>query len=159
MNSVSLKRTRSEEPPYTMQSKMFVNEKIVDAHDDNKMKEIHDKTKKLLFQAARSIDHNTENNKKVPLSRLVVLLGNGVIEPTRDADEYDEEFMWIKDKAECCQRETYVQSDCTNCQKPLCEECGFSCQECGNFICNSCVTVFGCGNPDHPICEKCSLFT
>ena len=41
MDSVGLKRPRSEESPYTLQSKKFVNEKIVNAHDDSKMKEIH----------------------------------------------------------------------------------------------------------------------
>lgn len=100
---------------------------------------VSDKTTKLLFQAAQTM--NNEKGTKVHLSRLVILLGNGVIEPSKEADEYDEEFMWIKRKAICCQRETYVQSECTNCQKSLCEECGFSCQECGYFICNSCVTI------------------
>lgn len=47
MNSVSLKRPRSDEASYTPQTKMFVNEKIVNAHDDNKMKEIHGKPKKV----------------------------------------------------------------------------------------------------------------
>lgn len=46
MERVNLKRARSEESSYTLQSKMFVDEKIVDTHDVNKMKEIHGKLKK-----------------------------------------------------------------------------------------------------------------
>ena len=41
MDKVSLKRMRSEESPYTLQTKMHVNEKIVNSHDQNKMKQIH----------------------------------------------------------------------------------------------------------------------
>ncbi|XP_037812925.1 apoptosis regulatory protein Siva-like [Lucilia sericata] len=161
MQRVSLKRMRSEESPYTLQTKMHVNEKIVDSHDANKMKEIHAKTTKLLFQAARSVSNNNiqpNRNKKTPVSSMVVLFGNGQIEAAKGAEDLEEEFLWVRRKAKCCDRETYVQSDCTNCQKPLCEECGFSCTECGQFICNSCVTVFGSCDADHPICEKCSLF-
>lgn len=41
MERVSLKRMRSEESPYTLQTKMHVNEKLVNSHDQNKMKQIH----------------------------------------------------------------------------------------------------------------------
>lgn len=105
---------------------------------------IPDKTTKLLFQAARSVGNNNIQptvNKKIPLCKLVVLFGNGQVESAKGADELDEEFLWVRRKAKCCNRETYVQGDCTNCQKPLCEECGYSCVDCGYFICNSCVTV------------------
>ncbi|KAM7347910.1 apoptosis regulatory protein Siva-like [Cochliomyia hominivorax] len=161
MERVNLKRMRSEESPYTLQNKMHVNEKIVDSHDSNKMKQIHDKTTQLLFQAARSMSNNNVQpncNKKTHVSSLVVIFGNGQVESASGADELEEEFLWIKQKAKCCNRETYVQSDCTNCQQPLCEECGYSCVECGLFVCNTCVTVFGSGDADRPICEKCSLF-
>lgn len=81
------------------------------------------------------------DNQKPPISSLVMLFGNGQIETTKEAEDIYDEFLWVKRKAKCCDRETYVQSDCTNCQKPLCEECGFSCAECGKFICNVCVTI------------------
>lgn len=48
MQRVSLKRMRSEESsPYILQTKMHVNEKIVDSHDSNKMKQIYGKMKQL----------------------------------------------------------------------------------------------------------------
>lgn len=87
------------------------------------------------------LNKDSNNNKKVPLSRLVVLFGNGQIETAKGSEDLDEEFLWVRRKAKCCDRDTYVQSDCINCQKSLCEECGYSCTECGEFICNTCVTI------------------
>lgn len=102
------------------------------------------KTTKMLFQAARSVSNNNiqpDRNKKTPLDRLVVIYGNGQIENAKGADELDDEFLWVRRKAKCCNRDTYVQSNCVNCQNHLCEECGYSCTECGKFICNSCISV------------------
>uniref|UniRef100_A0A1L8E7F1 Putative apoptosis regulatory protein siva n=1 Tax=Haematobia irritans TaxID=7368 RepID=A0A1L8E7F1_HAEIR len=162
MEKSCLKRMRSEEDDFVLQRKMHVNEKIMASHDSEKMKKIHAKTTKMLFQGARSISSKNillDHNKKTPLDRLVVLFGNGQIESARNADEQDDEFLWIRRKAKCCNRETYVQSNCTNCQNYLCEECGYSCTECNSFICNSCISLFGTGNVDQPLCEKCTLFT
>ncbi|XP_005180795.1 apoptosis regulatory protein Siva-like [Musca domestica] len=162
MQRVSLKRMRSEESsPYILQTKMHVNEKIVDSHDSNKMKQIYAKTTKMLFQAARSVSNNNiqpDRNKKTPLHRLVVISGNGQIEPAKQADEQDDEFLWVRRKAKCCNRDTYVQDKCVNCQNDLCEECGYSCVECGKFVCSPCISLFGSGNVEQPLCEKCSLF-
>ncbi|XP_013117059.2 apoptosis regulatory protein Siva [Stomoxys calcitrans] len=163
MERACLKRMRSEEDssPFVLQRKMHVNEKIMDSRDNNKMKQIHAKTTQMLFQAARSVSNNNiqpDRNKKSPLYRLVVLYGNGQIEPAKGAEEQDDEFLWVRRKAKCCNRDTYVQSNCINCQNNLCEECGYSCTECGAFVCNSCISLFGTGNVDQPLCEKCSLF-
>uniref|UniRef100_A0A1A9W214 Apoptosis regulatory protein Siva n=1 Tax=Glossina brevipalpis TaxID=37001 RepID=A0A1A9W214_9MUSC len=163
MEKISLKRNRSEESLYGLQTKMYINEKIVNLHDNKKMKQIHDRTTKLLFQGARSFNKSgnptSENSKKPQSWELVILSGNGVIEMAKDVGELVDEFLWVKRKAICCDRETYVQSQCCNCQKALCEGCGYSCNDCGIFLCNLCVEIFGCGTSDRPICEKCSLFT
>ncbi|KAI9588939.1 apoptosis regulatory protein Siva-like [Glossina fuscipes] len=160
MEKISLKRNRSEDALYGLQAKMYINDKIMNSHDDNKMKQIHDRTTKLLFQAARSFNSNrtSENSKKAQPWKLVNLSGNGVIEMVRGIEDLSDEFLWVKRKAKCCDRETYVQSECCNCHKALCEGCGYSCNDCGIFLCNLCVEIFGCGTSDRPICEKCSLF-
>lgn len=98
----------------------------------------------MLFQAARSVSNNNiqpDRNKKTPLHRLVVISGNGQIEPAKQADEQDDEFLWVRRKAKCCSRDTYVQDKCVNCQNDLCEECGYSCVECGKFVCSPCISL------------------
>lgn len=130
--------------------------------DENKNDSFTDKTTKMLFKAAQNkssnIDNNNNNNNKqqkqsingnvsLPVWKLVSLQGNGDVESLRcpegvDEDDPANEFLWVKKTAKCCQRQTYVQSHCGNqCSKDLCEFCGYSCLECGVFICNTCVDI------------------
>ncbi|XP_017048281.1 uncharacterized protein LOC108092928 isoform X2 [Drosophila ficusphila] len=65
-----------------------------------------------------------------------------------------------RQKSRCCQRQTLIHDTCVNCTMDLCEECGYSCVECSQFICRSCVTLFGnrSGDADDPLCERCQMF-
>lgn len=126
---------------------------------ENEENHFVEKTTKMLFDAAQNraefidTNNNKQNghslNAKVPLPswKLVSLQGNGDVETLRcpeglDEDDPDNEFLWVKRPAKCCQRDTYVQSQCGNqCSKDLCEFCGYSCLECGVFICNTCVDI------------------
>lgn len=113
----------------------------------------------MLFQAQQNqitaSDNNNNNNKYnkpateelLPLWKLVFLRGNGDVDSLPypegiDEDDPANEFLWVKKHSKCCDRKTYVQSHCGNqCFKNLCEFCGYSCVECGIFLCNSCVDV------------------
>lgn len=181
-----LKRTRSEDEENAsgLQNKIWVNEKLVNKNDENKMKEIHEKTTKLLFNgaaaaaASATADKNnnnadTENGKNANISgsgaastktrpklcEQYYLLGDGTI-MLRDLRQDQENPHLEGRKSLCCQRQTLIHDTCTNCTMDLCEECGYSCNECFNFICRSCVTLFGnypAGIQD-TFCERCQMF-
>ncbi|XP_036341955.1 uncharacterized protein LOC118751286 [Rhagoletis pomonella] len=159
-----LKRQRCEDfDTFVPQTKKLISEKFVDQADQNKMTKIHEKTINLLFRAAREsksmdLTHTaTEATTDIPLWRQVVLRGNGEISSSNVTDLIVDISLESR-KSKCCRRDAYVRSDCCNCSQPLCEFCGHSCAECGIFLCDSCVSLFGCGNVERPICEKCALF-
>ncbi|XP_053947991.1 uncharacterized protein LOC128856701 [Anastrepha ludens] len=156
-----LKRPRCEDfEAFVPQTKKLISEKIVEQRDQNKMAKIHEKTINLLFKAAReckSTQSAAAEAIEIPLWQQVVLRGNGEI-TSRNITDLIVDISLVSMKSKCCHRDAYVCSDCCNCAQPLCEFCGHSCAECGIFLCDSCVSLFGCGNVERPICEKCTLF-
>lgn len=116
------------------------------------LKIFSEKTTKMLFNAQQSQNTASDNNKPMstvplPLWKLVSIRGNGDVESLPCPDGVDEddptnEFLWVKRQSKCCDRKSYVQSHCGNqCSKDLCEFCGYSCIECGVFLCNFCVDI------------------
>ncbi|XP_037936577.1 apoptosis regulatory protein Siva-like [Teleopsis dalmanni] len=161
MEAVGRKRIRSDESPFVLQSKMFINEKVLDNNSSERMKDIHNKTINMLFKAAREFNSNSLNNNikqpPIPLWKQISLSGDGRIEFRNEVDPVD--LPKHKKRATCCDRETLIQETCCNCSTlTLCEECGYSCVECDKFLCRSCVCLFGCGDIERPICEKCAIF-
>ncbi|XP_067634911.1 apoptosis regulatory protein Siva-like [Eurosta solidaginis] len=156
-----LKRQRCEDfETFLPQTKKLISEKLVDQQDQNKMIKVHEKTISLLFKAAR--DKKTPEQIEaetidIPLCQQVVLSGNGAI-LSRNITDLIVDISLESRKSKCCHREAFVRSDCCNCTQPLCEYCGHSCAECGVFLCDSCVLLFGCGNVERPLCEKCALY-
>ncbi|XP_070135052.1 uncharacterized protein [Drosophila bipectinata] len=87
------------------------------------------------------------------------LLGDGTI-IVRDMRPDMANPRLERKKSRCCQRQTLIHGICVNCTMDLCEECGYSCGECYQFICRSCVTLFGNrpDDSDDPLCERCQMF-
>ncbi|XP_014085417.1 uncharacterized protein [Bactrocera oleae] len=159
-----LKRQRCEDfDTFVPQIKKLISDKIVDQRDQNKMSKIHQKTINLLFKAARvqkpleQTQSGAPAEVELPLWQQVILRGNGEIS-SKNVTDLIVDLSLESRKSKCCHREAYIRSDCCNCSQALCEYCGHSCAECGIFLCDSCVSLFGCGNVERPICEKCSLF-
>ncbi|XP_023162301.1 uncharacterized protein LOC111593648 isoform X2 [Drosophila hydei] len=174
MEGKPLKRMRSDDDESNnnvTQTKVWVNEKINDSCDPDKMKAVHEKTTKMLFKAAANIDANKEEPKEeastpppiavssVNLCEQYQLIGDGNIilrDMNPDAANPGLECRL----STCCQRLTLIRGTCVNCTFDLCEECGYSCVECSQFICRTCVTLFG-NRPEeaeHPLCEVCQMF-
>ncbi|XP_004524945.1 uncharacterized protein LOC101462040 [Ceratitis capitata] len=157
-----LKRQRCEDfDTFVPQTKKLISEKFVDQRDESKMNKIHQKTINLLFKAARdnkSLNRGqSKTEEDVPLWQQVVLCGNGEV-LSKNVTDLIVDISLESRRSKCCHRDAFVRSDCCNCSQVLCEYCGYSCAECGVFLCVSCVALFGCGNVDRPICEKCGLF-
>ncbi|XP_055383664.1 uncharacterized protein LOC129613567 isoform X2 [Condylostylus longicornis] len=122
------KRLNSDESYYILQSKVHVNQKILDLSDPKRMKEIYNKTRELLFRGAKDMNANLEKSYDF---MNIFLNGTGNI-------KYEN------------------ASDCSNCNLCLCEHCGFSCVNlCGAVLCTTCITLFECGTFDEPICKQC----
>ncbi|XP_068158327.1 uncharacterized protein [Drosophila tropicalis] len=88
------------------------------------------------------------------------LLGNGIIH-LRDLHPDAVNPNLERRKSSCCQRHTLIHDTCANCDMELCEECGYSCVECAQFICRFCVLMFGNGpqeEAEEPLCERCQMF-
>ncbi|KAH8272293.1 hypothetical protein KR044_012202, partial [Drosophila immigrans] len=170
MEGKPLKRMRSEEDECNnnvTQTKVWVNEKIIDARDPDKMKAVHEKTTKMLFQAAANIGptnpKNTNNNTQSERRQLqpyeqYQLIGDGnIILRDMNPDATNPELA--RHMSKCCRRPTFIRAACANCTFDLCEECGYSCVECQQFICRTCVTLFG-NHPEEaerPMCERCQM--
>ncbi|XP_022227511.2 apoptosis regulatory protein Siva-like [Drosophila obscura] len=182
----SVKRSRSPTEDLLnnnkIQSKVFVTQKISDASDPEKMKQIHEKTRQMLFAGAAAVaagaaapnavasaspDNGASTNAAAgatnapPMdqSRLYGLTGNGGILIRSMANDVVNPRLERR-RSRCCQRLTLIHDHCANCTDDLCEECGYSCRECSTFICRACVTVFG-NHPDEatdPLCERCQMY-
>ncbi|XP_034667757.1 apoptosis regulatory protein Siva-like [Drosophila subobscura] len=143
------------------QSKVLVTQKISDNSNPEKMKQIHEKTHKLLFAAAAATPDDGAIIIAPPPEqfRLYGLTGNGGITIRNLANDVINPGLERR-RSRCCQRLTLIHDRCGNCTDDLCEECGYSCRECSTFICRACVTVFG-SNPeeaDDPLCERCQMY-
>ncbi|ALC48697.1 CG13373 [Drosophila busckii] len=170
-SSNSLKRMRSEDDESNnnvTQTKVWVNEKINNSRDPDKMKAVHEKTTKMLFKAAANMDNRSESeDSAVPVPAAPTLnlcdqyqlIGDGNI-ILRDLNPDVANPTLERRISACCQRPTLIRGNCVNCTFDLCEECGYSCVECSQFICRTCVTLFG-NRPEeaeHPLCELCQMF-
>ncbi|XP_043660301.1 apoptosis regulatory protein Siva-like [Drosophila teissieri] len=153
------------------QRKVFVNQKMSDSRDPQKMKEVHEKTTKMLFDGAAGSGQGQGQNPLDPLNPLGAgqeepalceqyqLLGDGTIILRNLRTDLANPRL-ERHKSRCCQRQTLVHDTCVNCMMDLCEECGYSCVECSKFICRSCVTLFGnrADEGEDPLCERCQMF-
>ncbi|XP_033172067.1 uncharacterized protein LOC117148662 [Drosophila mauritiana] len=150
------------------QRKVFVNQKMSDSRDPRKMKEVHEKTIKMLFDGAAGNGQGTGQNALNPLGQgqeepalceQYYLLGDGSIVLRNLRTDLSNPRMECH-KSRCCQRQTLIHDICVNCVMDLCEECGYSCGECSRFICRSCVTLFGnqVEKEKDPLCEHCQMF-
>ncbi|KAH8420273.1 hypothetical protein KR009_008383, partial [Drosophila setifemur] len=158
------------------QTKVWVNQKMSDARDPEKMKEVHEKTTKMLFDGAAASSANGQGHgpqsrnpaqnqpgvgqeTDVSLCEQYHLLGDGSI-LLRDLRPDLANPRLERKKSRCCQRQTLIHGFCVNCTMDLCEECGYSCGECSQFICRSCVTLFGhrVDEAEDPLCEHCQMF-
>ncbi|XP_068158392.1 uncharacterized protein [Drosophila tropicalis] len=178
MEGKTLKRARSEDEDNNnniTQMKVWVSQKISDMRDASKMKAVHEKTTQMLFSAsaAGSKDKPQQSNVLlVPTGATVPrataaslhehyqLLGNGIIH-LRDLHPDAANPNLERRKSRCCQRQTLIHDKCCNCSMDLCEECGYSCAECGQFVCRTCVMLFGSQpqeEADDPLCERCQMF-
>ncbi|KAL7744519.1 hypothetical protein ACLKA6_017042 [Drosophila palustris] len=167
-----LKRLRSEDDESNNnnvpQTKVWVNDKINDLRDPDKMKAVHDKTTKMLFKAAANIDATKDvasqpaqpqQQQPLHLYEQYQLIGDGNI-ILRDLNPDVSNPGLERRLSTCCQRLTLIRGTCANCTFDLCEECGYSCVECNQFICRTCVTLFG-NRPEEaerPLCEVCQMF-
>ncbi|KAH8234506.1 hypothetical protein KR038_001869, partial [Drosophila bunnanda] len=127
-----------------IQKKVWVSQKMNDARDPAKMREVHERTTKMLFEGSsasqdRSVD-DADNEGAAALHEHYHLLGDGSI-LLRDMRPDAVNPSLERRKSRCCQRQTLIHGSCINCTMDLCEECGYSCIECSEFICRSCVTV------------------
>ncbi|EDX00785.2 apoptosis regulatory protein Siva [Drosophila yakuba] len=140
------------------QRKVFVNQKISDSRDPQKMKEVHEKTTKMLFDGAAGSGQG-QGQEEPELCEQYQLLGDGTIILRSLRTDLANPRLELH-KSRCCQRQTLVHDICVNCMMDLCEECGYSCGECSKFICRSCVTLFGnrADEGDDPLCERCQMF-
>ncbi|XP_055383662.1 uncharacterized protein LOC129613567 isoform X1 [Condylostylus longicornis] len=142
------KRLNSDESYYILQSKVHVNQKILDLSDPKRMKEIYNKTRELLFRGAKDMNANLEKSYDF---MNIFLNGTGNI-------KYENGIKTLKilKNSNCCNKISYIASDCSNCNLCLCEHCGFSCVNlCGAVLCTTCITLFECGTFDEPICKQC----
>ncbi|XP_055904763.1 apoptosis regulatory protein Siva-like [Eupeodes corollae] len=158
METICRKRLRSDEYPYQLQSKMFINQQKIDRLNDEKMKRIHSKTISMLFRGAQNLE-NAEATKPLgiaEISQLVTLSGSGNL--VFASKEKPEGFPKEKLRSKCCAKEAFITGDCFNCNLGLCEFCAFSCIGCGQFLCGSCIMLFECGTNEQPICERCKMF-
>ncbi|KAH8358385.1 hypothetical protein KR200_005388, partial [Drosophila serrata] len=121
-----------------IQRKVWVSQKMSDARDPAKMREVHERTTKMLFEGAAANQERPEEH--TALHEHYFLLGDGSI-LLRDMRPDSENPALERRKSRCCQRQTLIHGTCINCDMDLCEECGYSCSECSEFICRSCVTV------------------
>lgn len=152
------------------QRKVWVNQKMSDTRDPQKMKEVHEKTTKMLFDGAagsgqgQGQGQNPSNGlgqgqEQPALCEQYQLLGDGTILLRNLRADLSNPRL-ERQKSRCCQRPTLIHDICVNCTMDLCEECGYSCGECSKFICRSCVTLFG-NRPEEaedPLCERCQMF-
>ncbi|KAH8345014.1 hypothetical protein KR059_000594 [Drosophila kikkawai] len=122
-----------------IQRKVWVSQKVSDAHDPAKMREVHERTTKMLFEGAAA-SHAPSVATAPALHEHYHLLGDGSI-LLRDLHPDAANPCLERLKSRCCQRQTLIHGSCINCSMDLCEECGYSCTECTHFICRSCVTV------------------
>ncbi|SPP89273.1 uncharacterized protein LOC117590830 [Drosophila guanche] len=132
------------------QSKVLVTQKISDKSNQEKMKQIHEKTPD---DGAIIIAPPPEQ------FRLYGLTGNGGITIRNLANDVINPGLERR-RSRCCHRLTLIHDRCGNCTDDLCEECGYSCSECSTFICRACVTVFGSDpeEADDPLCERCQMY-
>ncbi|XP_017850429.1 uncharacterized protein LOC108605290 isoform X2 [Drosophila busckii] len=122
----------------------------------------------MLFKAAANMDNRSESeDSAVPVPAAPTLnlcdqyqlIGDGNI-ILRDLNPDVANPTLERRISACCQRPTLIRGNCVNCTFDLCEECGYSCVECSQFICRTCVTLFG-NRPEeaeHPLCELCQMF-
>lgn len=110
----------------------------------------------MLFKAAAQIDANsdereigsrpsgaastTEAPPPAHLYEQYQLIGDGNI-ILRDMNPDVANPGLVRRLSVCCHRPTLIQATCANCTFDLCEECGYSCVECNQFICRTCVTL------------------
>ncbi|KAH8362210.1 hypothetical protein KR084_012140 [Drosophila pseudotakahashii] len=176
----ALKRSRSADDDDAnnnlTQRKVWVNQKMSDSHNPQKMKEVHEKTTKMLFDGAAgsggghgqgqgqgqngsSNGMDQQGQEQPALCEQYQLLGDGtIILRNLRADLSNPRLE--RHKSRCCQRQTLIHDICVNCTMDLCEECGYSCCECSKFICRSCVTLFGnrLDEAEDPLCDRCQMF-
>ncbi|KAH8245219.1 hypothetical protein KR032_006703 [Drosophila birchii] len=133
-----------------IQRKVWVSQRMSDARDPAKMREVHERTTKMLFKGAAAASQEKAGVAAAParggeaaattLHEQYQLLGDGTI-LVRDMRPDAVNPSLERRKSRCCQRRTLIHGSCINCTMDLCEECGYSCTECSQFICRSCVTV------------------
>lgn len=115
-----------------------------------------EKTTKMLFRAAAQIDANNDSDRNnrptsgvtgaadapppAHLYEQYQLIGDGNI-ILRDMNPDVANPSLERRLSVCCQKPTFIQGICANCTFDLCEECGYSCVECSQFICRTCVTL------------------
>ncbi|XP_052861710.1 uncharacterized protein LOC128268616 [Anopheles cruzii] len=160
VNSQNRKRLRSDDSEgcFVTQKKTFVNQRLLDRQDSEKMKQIQARTIGLLFEGAKK--HSKVGGGPIcgkESFRSVRLLGGGEI-------DYDPASVsaWVTKKADrhcrLCDQWSIVHTDCTNCNLELCEYCGVDCSNCPEKICLNCVKLFQCESQDKPCCEQCKMF-
>ncbi|XP_037906025.1 uncharacterized protein LOC119648370 [Hermetia illucens] len=160
MESVGRKRMRSEEASFVPQSKYYINQQLIAARDEEKLREIHDKTMNLLFRGANNF-HNNNANVNLMRSFYVIqkirLVGNGTI--AFEGDEKPSGFPVDRVESKCCKKAALINWECRNCNLVVCEFCAYSCFYCSELLCGACVTLFGCGTTDNPCCDQCKMFS
>ncbi|KAJ6645528.1 hypothetical protein Bhyg_00734 [Pseudolycoriella hygida] len=127
------KRTRSVDIDSQLQSKYFVNQRMVDLLDENRMKKIFDKTVNLLFEGAKN-NANVYEGEKLKSVRLD---GEGNV---TYVDGKGGGAGHVKKACSSCNKDSIVQTECSNCNLNLCEFCGVSCVNCLEaHVCKHCV--------------------
>lgn len=157
------KRTRSADDLLggTPQLKYFVNQKLLNMKDEEKMNKIYgkinialihtmsikihlipEKTVQMLFKGAQpQVEQTVPTEKELTLNHIkeINLTGNGLM----NCYGKDKLPVWVSEATNrlCryCYKSSKVHVDCQNCNIDMCEFCGLSCFDCREPICNSCV--------------------
>ncbi|EDV91772.1 GH24415 [Drosophila grimshawi] len=112
-----------------------------------------------MIEGAANLNATSDVENPAKLCDRYYLFGDGTI-ILRDMNPDGVNPGLVPRVASCCRRPQLIIDQCANCTFDLCEECGYSCVECHEFICHTCVTLFG-NRPEeaeHPLCEVCQMF-
>ncbi|GAB0095712.1 hypothetical protein DMENIID0001_111290 [Sergentomyia squamirostris] len=153
------KRDESEEEEFLRQKKVFVNERIVENNNVEKLSKIYEKTHKILFAGANQRCNQKDTGEKSTLCyQSVLLCGNGEVRDATTNNVNNLPDSLVKSCSGCLKFSTKFHGICINCNLELCEFCGYSCSNCQKEICEPCIKMYNCGSFENPICGNCRIY-
>ncbi|XP_055703847.1 apoptosis regulatory protein Siva-like [Phlebotomus papatasi] len=152
---MNLKRKHSGDDSFTPRCKIFLNEKIVENNNVEKLSKIYEKTHKMLFSGANR--KSTDDPNAQSSSKAVFLCGSGEVRDVQtNALIHPESHP--RSCSGCLKASTGYHTTCSNCNLELCEFCGYTCLWCRKGICETCIKLYNCGSLERPICDNCSIY-